>query len=183
MGKGANKTLLNNAGIGQGASGALRKQAGGVYGTVDPILTQEATDPQGYSPTDLTAMNTASQQSLGGATAGVTGEANQESARTRNAGGFQGAIRSGSQDAMKDQSQNAVQIQAQNAQLKQQQQQQALSSLQQLYGTDQATALGYLNGSSSAAGDVKPAGLSALFPDLIKAGGQAAAAYEGNPNH
>ena len=175
MGKAANKQLQSNSGVAQGSNKALQQQAGSIYGQIDPVLQQEATNPQGYSPTDLTAMNTASQQSLGGSVGGVTGQANLTAARTGNAGGFQGAIRSGSQDAMKDQSQNAVDIQAQNAQLKQQQQSQALSSLQSLYGTDQSTALNYLNGSTSALGQVKPTEGQNLLNSAVQGASQAGA--------
>lgn len=150
MGKGANKNLMANSGTAQNRSGALNANSKSIYGFLDPTLQAQATNPQGYSPTDLTAMNTASQQSLGGSTAGVTGQANLEAARTRNAGGFQGAIGSGSRGAAKQLSQNALGIQEQNANLKQAQQQQALSSIQQLYGTDTNAALGYLNSSNSA---------------------------------
>lgn len=95
-------------------------------------------------------MNTASQQSLGGSTAGVTGQANLEAARTRNAGGFQGAIGSGSRGAAKQLSQNALGIQAANEQEKQLQKQTAISQLQQLYGIDTNAAQGYLGQSNSA---------------------------------
>ncbi len=80
----------------------------------------------------------------------MTGQANLTAARTRNSGGFQGAIGSGSRAGSRQLSQNAVQIQAQNEQLKQAQKQQALSSLQSLYGVVLQTALGYLNSSNSA---------------------------------
>src|SRR4029077_44133 len=116
-------------------------------------LESEATNPQGFTPQQKAYMNTASEQSLGGSTAGVTGEANLESARTRNAGGFQGAIGSGSRTAMKQLSQNAVGIESEQAKLQQAQKQQALESLQKLYGVDEATALGYLGQSDTALAD------------------------------
>lgn len=150
MGKGSNQNLLQNSGTANKRSGTLTSNANDLYGFLDPTLQSEATNPTGYAPGDLAAMNTASQQSLGGATSAVTGQSNLEAARSRNAGGFQGAIGSGSRSAMKDNAQNAVQVQAQNAALKEAQKQQALSSLQNLYGTDESTALGYLNSSNSA---------------------------------
>lgn len=150
MGKGANQSLLKNSGQAQNRSGALNSNAKSIYGTIDPALTAEATNPQGYAPQDLAAMNTASQQSLGGSTSGITGQANLTAARTRNAGGFQGAIGSGSRGAARQLSQNALGIQQQNANLKQAQQQTALSQLQQLYGTDLTGAANYLNQSNSA---------------------------------
>lgn len=153
MGKGANKLLLNNGGEGQAQQQQLSGAGSGISSFLTPTLESEATNPQGYTPQQLAYMNTASQQSLGGSTAGVTGQANLEAARTRNAGGFQGAIGSGSRTAQRQLSQNALGIQAQQANLQQQQRQQALQALQQLYGIDESTALGYLNSSNSALSD------------------------------
>jgi predicted transcriptional regulator len=150
MGKGANKQLLTNAGTAQNQNKRLIGQAQSLYGTVDPILQQEATNPTGYDPSDIAAMNTASQQSLGGSVGATTGQANLEAARTNNAGGFQGAIASSARDARRTLSQNALQVQIANAQLKQQKQQQAISQIAQLYGIDEATAANYLNSSNSA---------------------------------
>jgi hypothetical protein len=152
IGKGANRALMQNSGTAQNRSGALNAKSNSIYGTLDPALTAEATNPQGYGANDLAAMNTASQQSLGGSTAGITGQANLEAARTRNAGGFQGAIGSGSRSNAKQLSENALGIQAMNADLKQKQQQTALSQLQQLYGTNVQGAEGFLGESNSALG-------------------------------
>jgi hypothetical protein len=152
IGKGANRALMQNSGTAQNRSGALNAKSNSIYGTLDPALTAEATNPTGYAPNDLAATNTASQQSLGGSTAGITGQANLEAARTRNAGGFQGAIGSGSRSNAKQLSQNALGIQEQNAQLKEAQKQTALSQLQQLYGTDVQGAEGFLGESNSALG-------------------------------
>lgn len=147
------KILLNNAGAAQGESANLENQSGGLSSFLTPQLESEANNPQGYSPQQLAYMNTASQQSLGGSTAGITGQANLQAARTRNAGGFQGAIGSGSRVAQKDLSQNAMGIQAQQADLQQKQRQQALNSLQSLYGTDISGSLGFLNASDQAISD------------------------------
>ena len=152
MGKGSNRQLLSNSGVAQSNNKNLNSHASSLYGFLDPTLEAQATNPQGYTPTQMADMNTASQQSLGGATGAVTGQANLTAARTRNAGGFQGAIGTGTRDAMKQDSQNAVQIQANQANLQQQQKQQALSALQGLYGTDLGTAESYLNSSNSALG-------------------------------
>ena len=151
MGKGANNVLLSNAGTGQGHAGGLMGQGSQISQQLVPELQSEANNPQGYTPQQMAYMNTASQQSLGGSTGGVTGQANLQAARTRNAGGFQGAVASGSRSNARQLSQNAVQIQANQANLQQQQRQQALSALQSLYGVDESTALGYLNQSDSAA--------------------------------
>jgi len=150
MGKGANKNLLNNAGTSQTNSQNLYTQGQGVSGFLTPQLEQEATNPEGYTPQQLAYMNTASQQSEGGSTAGITGQSNLQAARTRNAGGYQGAIGSGSRAAQRNLASTAVGIQSQQANLQQQQREQALKSLQSLYGTDISSALGYMGASTNA---------------------------------
>jgi hypothetical protein len=150
MGKGANKQLLSNSGVGQANNQSLFNSGSDINSFLTPQLESQATNPQGYTPQQLAYMNTASQQSLGGSTAGITGQANLTAARTRNTGGFQGAIGSGSRSAQRQLSTNALGIQQSQANLQQQQRQQALSALQSLYGVDEATALGYLNSSTSA---------------------------------
>lgn len=144
------KILLQNAGIAQGNANQLYNQGQGVGSFITPQLESEAVNPEGYTPQQLAYMNTAGQQSEGGSTAGITGQANLQAARTRNAGGFQGAIGSGSRAATKNLSQLALQTQTAQAQLQQQQKQQALKALQQLYGTDISDSLGYLNSSDTA---------------------------------
>lgn len=184
MGKGANQNLLGNAGTGQQRSTALQNTSNQISNYLIPQLTSEANNPQGYSPQQLAYMNTASQQSLGGSAAGATGEANLTTARTRNAGGYQGAIASSTRSAQRQLSQNALGIQQSQAQLQQAQRQQALSALQSLYGVDLQTAEGYLNSSNSALeGENKSSGLNSLTDQYIlgaqKAASQMAAAGGG----
>lgn len=153
MGKGANKQLLNNSGVAQTNSNALFGENQALGGYLTPKLESDVTNPEGFTPQQLAYMNTASQQSLGGAVAGVTGQANLEAARTRNAGGFQGAIGSGSRAAMRQNSQNSVNIQAKQAELQQQQREQALKALEGLYGVDLSGAINYLDTSNKALGE------------------------------
>ncbi len=134
MGKGANAQQFKNSGDAQQRSKDLYGNASSESGFLDPTLRAEATNPQGYTPQQLAYMNTASQQSLGGGVAATTGQANLETARTRNAGGFQGAVGTANRSAQRQQSQNALGIQKSQADLQQAQRQQALQSLQSLYG-------------------------------------------------
>lgn len=170
------KLLLSNATTGEAAQQQLYGEGQGVGNFLTPQLESEAANPQGYTPQQLAYMNTASQQSLGGSTAGITGQANLQAARTRNAGGFQGAIGSGSRAAQQNLSQNALQTQTQQAQLQQQQKQQALQQLQGLYGTDLSTSLGYMNSSNQAIADRMGKGGSSNSTAAIGALGTAAAA-------
>jgi hypothetical protein len=152
MGKGVKKDLLQNSGAANDRSKKLYGQSQGDYNFLDPKLQQDATNPQGYNPQQLAYMNTASQQSLGGGVAATTGQSNLEAARTRNAGGFQGAIGSANRGAQRQLSQNALDIQDKQARLQQQQRAQALASLQSLYGTQLEGSKGYLDSSNTALG-------------------------------
>ena len=150
MGKGAKGALLSNSGTAQGRSGQLYNQSEDLYSGLAPQLQSEATNPQGYTPQQLAYMNTASQQSLGGGTAATTGQANLEAARSKNVGGFQGAVGTANRANQRTLSENALGIQTQQANLQQAQKQQALQSLQQLYGTNLSGSSNYLNSSNQA---------------------------------
>lgn len=150
MGKGANAALLTNSGQAQNRSSQLYGDSQSIGGPLTQQLQSEASNPQGYTPQQLAYMNTASQQSLGGGAAATTGQANLEAARTRNAGGFQGAVGTSNRNAQKQESQNALGIQTEQANLQQAQRQQALQSLQSLYGTNVGASNNYLNSSNQA---------------------------------
>lgn len=150
MGKGAKGGQLQNAGAASNRSGQLFDQSQSIGGPLTADLWSEANNPQGYTPQQLAYINTASQQSLGGGTAATTGQANLTAARTRNAGGFQGAVGDANRATQRQASQNALGVQEQQANLQQAQKQQALSSLQSLYGTDVSGSNNYLNTSNSA---------------------------------
>jgi hypothetical protein len=104
--------------------------------TLVPQLTQEATHPQGYNPNDLNSMLVAGEQGAGGATSGVTGQANLEAARTHNTGALSGVLDQAARQKQQQLSQNALDVQGKNADLKQRQQQAGLAGLQGIYGTD-----------------------------------------------
>lgn len=176
MGKGAKSQQLANSGTAQQRSGQLYGNSQNIGGPLTGELQQEAANPQGYTPQQLAYMNTASQQSLGGGAAATTGTANLEAARTRNAGGFQGAIGSANRGTQRQESQNALGIQAQQANLQQAQRQQALSSLQQLYGTDLNSSNSYLNTSNQALSgeNAAPNFWQQYMSQLTGIGGQAA---------
>lgn len=137
------------------ASGA-NANAGSLYGELNPMLTAEATHPQGFAQGDLNSMTTASNQALGGATAGAKGEGNLMAARTGNAAGYAPALDQSVQNAGKIQSQNALGIQDQNAMLKESQRQAGIGGLQGLYGNQ----LGELQG------------MMGLGPGTLNAGNQ-----------
>lgn len=128
----AQKQLGTSNSIGSG----YNAKAGNLYSSLEPQLQQMATNPQGYSPTDQSAMRTGARQAVGGVSSGITGMENQKVARTRNTAGYNATLDEGSRAAGQQNSQDELGIDAANANLKQQQQQYALSSLGNLYGTN-----------------------------------------------
>ena len=141
---------MQNSGNAQNRSSQLYGDSQNIGGPLTAQLQQEASNPQGYTPQQLAYMNTSSQQSLGGGTAATTGTANLEAARSKNVGGFQGAVGSANRGTQRQASQNALGIQTQQANLQEAQKQQALSSLQSLYGTNLTGSSNYLNSSNQA---------------------------------
>jgi hypothetical protein len=110
--------------------------ASSIAGNLVPFLTQQMEHPQGYSQQDLGAMLTNAMGSAGGATAGLTGQAQLQAARTRNTSGFASALDEAARQRGKALSSTSAGIATQNADLKQRQQQQAANELQGLYGVD-----------------------------------------------
>ena len=153
MGKGAKGQELANSGTAQGRSGQLYGESQGIGGPLTKQLQGEAANPQGYTPQQMSYMNTANQQSTGGGVASTTGQANLEVARTGNAGGFAGAVGEANRGAQRQESQNALGVQEKQANMQQAQKQQALSSLQHLYGTQLGGSGNYLQESNQALHD------------------------------
>jgi hypothetical protein len=135
---------MANGQTGQGIANTSNSNANSLYSTLNPMLTTEATNPTA-SP-GFNAMNTASQQSLGGSTAGAVGSLNQAAARSRNKGGFQisadNAVRTGG----KQLSQNAASIVGDV-------QQEGQKGLQSLYGQNLNQTIAGLTGSNMAFAD------------------------------
>jgi hypothetical protein len=121
--------------------------AGALYGSLAPQLQAEAAHPAGYSPSTLSAMNTAGQQSAGGSMAGAVGQGGLLAARTRNAGAPAAAIDSAARSSSAALSKSALGTQTKNADLMQKQQQAGLGGLEGLYGEN-------LSGSTGALGQV-----------------------------
>jgi len=114
-------------------------RAQGIFDPLNSALMGEVNNPQGYSTADMNSMRTGSAQALGGSTAGITGQANLQTARTRNSAGYSGALDSAARSSAQTASQNEMGLQAQNANLKEAQRQQGLSALQGLYGTNMSS--------------------------------------------
>lgn len=149
----ATDAFKQGKGFSQDASslyGTSSGNASGLYSQLQPAFTAEATNPQGFAPKDLAAMNTASQQSLGGSTAGAVGEGDLTASRTRNAGGYGAANAEAVRSGERQLSENALGVQGEDAKLKELHQQAGLSGLSDLYSGNQSEALGALHAGTGA---------------------------------
>jgi hypothetical protein len=70
-----------------GSYGNATGQANNAFNVANPIYTQEATHPIGYTPQQTADLKTASADSLGGSNASAVGQGALLDARTNNAGG------------------------------------------------------------------------------------------------
>jgi len=99
-----------------------------------PFLTRELNNPQGYTQAQKGSMLGAAAGGAGGATAGLTTEANLASARNRNSGGFSGALDEAARQQGKNMAGLSEGIAANDANLQQTNQQNAAKGLSSLYG-------------------------------------------------
>lgn len=127
------KSAYNTASATAGKYGSSGDQ---ISSSLIPGLEREANNPQGYTPEEMNNQLVASEQGAGGATAGITGQANLEAARRRNSAGYTAALDEAARDKTKTLSENALNIQNKSAELGQQKQMAAQKELGGLYGTD-----------------------------------------------
>lgn len=164
----ANKTYRESNQVYTGAN----QNSSDLYKQLFPMLTQEATHPTGYDSKDLAAMNTASQQSVGGSTASAVGDLDLQAARSRNAGGFAPAEDEAVRSGQRQLSENALGIQGANADLKEKQKQLGIQGLGGLYGQntgDMLSALGLQNQSTNTNVEAGKSGWFQNMTDLISA--------------
>lgn len=100
------------------------------------FLTQEMLHPQGVGQQGLSAETAAATGGAGGAASGLTGQAIQRAAVTRNGGAANAVLGDIARDRMKAAAGASEEIAANNEQLKQQQQQEGAAGLQKMYDTD-----------------------------------------------
>jgi hypothetical protein len=127
-----------SAGVGQANASAnqYNEQGNQINSTLLPGLEREANSPQGYTPEEMNDQLVASEQGAGGATAGITGQANLQAARTRNSAGETAALDSAARTKQQTLSENALNIKNKSANLGQQKQMNAQSELEKMYGID-----------------------------------------------
>lgn len=162
-------------------AGSTAANAGNLASTdrsaILPGLEREANGGGGYSPQDLSNMTTAAGQGAGGANSGIVGQANLESARTRNAGGFGAALDEASRDKTRAQSNAALGVQNKNADLKAKQQQFAQGEIGNMYGTDTSSmlkAMGLQTGDINAEVDAGKSGWLQNFTAILDSLGKGA---------
>lgn len=128
----ANKQLGKTNAVADKELGAASSE----MSSLDPFFAGEMKNPQGMGTTGVNAANTASQQALGGATAGVTGEGALMGARTRNTAGITEALDSNARGAAQTGSENATKVQLANEMLKEQQRQAGAAGKEGIFNTE-----------------------------------------------
>lgn len=167
MARGAQDQAKKTFNESQGVFGTSQGNANDLYSKLFPTFQAEATNPQGFAPGDLAAMNTANQQSVGGSTAGAVGEGDLAGARTRNSGSFAPALDEAVRSGERTASENAVGIQGENAALKESQRQAGIAGLSGLYGQNNSDMLSALGLSNSSTNALTTAGQSGWFQNML----------------
>lgn len=176
---GIRKQETANAATGNAISATGNNNASSLYGTLSPVASTMAVNPQGINPADMAKIQTSNMQTTGGANSGAVGQGSLLAARTKNAGTADAAIAKSGEAASQNLSTANLKAQNENQQLKTQQQQNGLKTLGSLYGTNTSAELGGLNASNSAlkdAGELSPFWQKLLLQG-VQSGGQAAAGY------
>lgn len=159
----ANQLYNTSMGVGNAAG----QRQGALFNTLSPIFSQEATNPQGFAPKDLAAMNTASSQSVGGSTAGAVGQGNLEASRTRNSAGYAPALDESVKSGERTLSNNALNVQGKNAMLKETQRQSGIEGMQGLESGQQTQLMQSLGLANGAIQSGTQAGKSGWFQNML----------------
>lgn len=156
-----NATTSNDVASGFGST------ASQIGSSLIPGLEREAQNPQGFTPVQKNNMLVASQQAVGGANSGITGQANLAAARTRNAGGFARALDEAARQKGRQLSTNALGVQNEDARVALQRQQDAQHQLSGLYGTSTGDQLKAMGLSDEALNTELKAGQSGWYQNAI----------------
>ena len=126
-------TQATTAATSAGNLGAsLEGNASGLYGELAPQLETQVANPQGMGPTELANLRTSNMETAGGSQAGGVGAGGLLAARTRNAGGAQGAIASSARSASKELGGANLKTNLANEQLKERERESGLTGLENL---------------------------------------------------
>jgi hypothetical protein len=166
----AKQTYQSASDFGKGAT----SNSNDLYSSLVPTFTNEASNPQGFGKTDLASMNTAAQQSEGGALGAAVGQANTMGAANRNSGSFAPALDEASRAAGRNLSNTSAGIAGENAKLKEAQRQEGISGLSGLQGEQNNNVLSSLGLQTNSTNALVNAGKSGWFQnmtDFMKAAG------------
>lgn len=160
--------------------------AAAINGNLTPFLTQRLNNPQGYSQGDMGAMLANAFGSAGGATSGITGQANLEAGRSRNDAGFSTALAEAARARTAAAAHTSEGVAADNAGVKLSQQSEAAKMLQGLYGVNvgaQGDALKTANDATNTGIEAGKSGwlqnLNSLLATLAQSSASAAKAIGG----
>jgi hypothetical protein len=116
--------------------------ATGIGGTLSPILTKEATNPTGLTPTEKNTALVAGEQGAGGATGSVAGAAGLQANRSRNTGALSSVLDAAARAKSQQFSRGAEGVANEDTMLKESNRQAGIRGLQGLYGTNVSAQLG-----------------------------------------
>ena len=166
MARDAQQNAQNTYNTASNLTGSSQTKADALYGQLAPAYQQEATNPTGFNPTEMSDMTTSAEQSAGGAAGTAKGELGTLTAANRNIGGVAPAIDQSARDAGKTLSADSLGIQGDNARLKLQQQQEGLAGLSGLEGQQNNDVLSSLGLQTSANNSLVNAGNSGWFQNM-----------------
>jgi hypothetical protein len=134
--KKATQAASNAAGTAAQTGGTYGASASDVGSLLVPTLKRDVQNAPGLTPEDQNAMLVKGAEGLGGATAGLVGEAGLRATRSRNVGAQTGALDEIAREKMRQSAGIGLDVATKNAMLKQQQRASALKQLEGVYGTD-----------------------------------------------
>lgn len=137
----------------KGITSTASNRSDTTFNSLFPQYSKDVTNPTGFGAGDLSAINTAGQESTAGGVAAAEGKAKLGAARTRNLGASQGVTDDAARTAIQQNSKNAVDTMVKNAQLKQQQRSQGLAGLSNLNSTSVDELLKSMNIGNEAIGN------------------------------
>jgi hypothetical protein len=130
--------------------GTNASTASGAVGTLNPIYSSMATNPEGLTPIQKANALTASSESAGGGVASAVGQGGLMAARTGNVGGATAALDDASRMADVTNSKNALDVQNQSDQLATQNKRVGLAGLNGIYDESNGQANASLNTANNA---------------------------------
>lgn len=146
--------------------GASLANSNALYSQLDPIYQNEAVNPQGFNPKEMSDFTTSAEQSAGGALGAATGKATQLAAANRNSGSFAPVLDEASRASSRNLSKSNLDVQNENAMLKEKQRQEGISGLGDLNRQQNADVLASLGLENESTNALTNAGKSGWFQNM-----------------